>query len=196
MNWDERYSAPGFVYGTAPNDFLAAVAARIPPGRLLSLAEGEGRNAVFLAKRGFQVTAVDGSQVGLAKARQLAATQGVAIATEVVDLADFHIAPGAWDAILACFCHLPPSLRARLHREAVAGLRPGGHFILEAFAKEQLAFGTGGPSDPELLMSLPELQAELAGLSWLHAAALERDVLEGRGHTGRAAVVQLLGVKP
>ena len=170
MNWDERYSAPGYVYGTAPNDFLAAVAARIPPGRLLSLAEGEGRNAVFLAARGFQVTAVDGSPVGLAKAQQLAAAQGVTIVTEVVDLADFHIAPHAWDAILACFCHLPPPLRARLHGEAVAGLKPGGHFILEAFRREQLAYNSGGPADPELLMSLPDLQAEPAGLIWLHAA--------------------------
>lgn len=93
MNWDERYSEPGFAYGTAPNDFLVSVADRIPQGKILSLAEGEGRNAVYLALRGFQVTGVDGSEVGLRKARALATERGVRINTIHADLSDFAIAP-------------------------------------------------------------------------------------------------------
>ena len=113
--WDERFSEPGFAYGTEPNDFLASVADRIPMGRVLSLAEGEGRNAVFLAGLGYEVTAVDSSRVGLAKAEGLAAERGVTIATVNADLADFEIEPGVWQGIISIFCHLPPVVRAAVH---------------------------------------------------------------------------------
>lgn len=195
MNWDERYSEPGFAYGTAPNDFLVSVADRIPQGKILSLAEGEGRNAVYLALRGFQVTGVDGSAVGLRKARTLATERGVRINTIHADLSDFAIAPNEWNGILACFCHTSPALRVALHQAAVRGLKPGGVFVLEAFSKEQLAYGTGGPQALDLLMSLDELKQELAGLEFLHAVQIEREVREGQGHTGLASVVQILGIK-
>ena len=196
MNWDDRYSEPGFAYGTAPNDFLVSVADRIPKGKILSLAEGEGRNAVYLALRGFQVTGVDGSEVGLRKARALAAERGVTIRTIHADLNEFAIAPKEWDGILACFCHTSPALRVALHQAAVRGLKPGGLFVLEAFSKEQLAYKTGGPQSIDMLMSLDDLKQELAGLEFLHAVQIEREVREGQGHTGLASVVQILGIKP
>ncbi len=196
MDWDKRYSEPGFAYGTAPNDFLVSVADRIPRGKILSLAEGEGRNAVYLASLGFDVLAVDGSVVGLRKAVRLAKERGVAIATLVADLGDFRIAPEAWDGIVSCYSHLPSAIRAPLHRAVVKGLKPGGVVVLEAFAKKQLAYGTGGPQSLDMLMSLDELKRELAGLEFVHAAEIERDVREGSKHTGLASVVQILAAKP
>ncbi|MBT0652058.1 class I SAM-dependent methyltransferase [Geomobilimonas luticola] len=195
MDWNERYSEPGFAYGTAPNEFLASVVDRIPKGKILSLAEGEGRNAVYLASRGYEVTGVDGSAVGLSKARELAIQRNVTLATIHADLGEFVIGPEEWDGIIAIYCHLPSAIRIPLHQAAVRGLRPGGVFVLEAFSKEQLAYGTGGPQSLDMLMSLDELKRELAGLELVHAVQVERDVLEGRGHTGLASVVQILGVK-
>lgn len=192
--WDDRYrAAEGYVFGTAPNDFLAAHAAAIPAGPVLCLAEGEGRNAVFLATRGHAVTAVDQSVVGLEKARQLAATRGVALATVAADLAEFAIAPGTWAGIVLIFGHLPAPLRRRIAAQAVAGLQPGGVFLSEVYSPAQLAFGTGGPKDPALLVPLADFRAELGGLEFEIARECERDVIEGPAHSGRAAVVQILG---
>jgi SAM-dependent methyltransferase len=196
MNWDARYSEPGYAYGTAPNDFLREMAGRIPPGPVLCLAEGEGRNAVFLAGLGHAVTAVDASSVGLAKAATLARARAVGLETVHADLADFAIKEGAWAGIVTVFAHLPPALRARLHTAVVKGLRPGGVYLLEAYTPEQLAFGTGGPPDVELLMTADALRRELAGLELEVCREVERDVVEGRFHSGRAAVVQVLGRRP
>ena len=195
MNWDERYSEPGFAYGTAPNEFLISVVDRIQHGKILSLAEGEGRNAVYLASLGYHVTGVDGSDVGLRKAGELAAERGVAITTIHADLGGFEIEPDQWDGIIACYCHLPSAIRIPLHRAAVQGLKQGGVFVLEAFSKEQLGYGTGGPQSLDMLMSLDELEQELAGLEFVHAVQTEREVREGSGHTGLASVIQLLGIK-
>ncbi|MGB9081840.1 MAG: class I SAM-dependent methyltransferase [Desulfuromonadaceae bacterium] len=196
VDWDERYREPGYAYGTMPNDFIVAVSDRIPRGRILSLAEGEGRNAVYLATLGCTVTAVDGSATGLRKAEALAAERSVAITTVVADLGKYMIEPEQWDGIVSCYCHVPSSIRAPLHRAAVRGLKPGGVFVLEAFSKEQLAYNSGGPQDLDLLMSLEDLKYELAGLEFIRAATLERDVREGTRHTGLASVVQVLAVKP
>lgn len=190
--WNDRYAVAGHVYGEAPNAFVAEVAPQIPAGPVLCLAEGEGRNAVHLATLGHRVTALDQSEVGLAKARRLAAARGVEIETVAADLADYSIAVAAWAGIVATFAHLPPALRRRVHRDVVAGLQPGGVFILEAYTPAQLAFGTGGPKLPELLITLADLREELSGLKFLIARELERDVIEGSGHNGRGAVVQIL----
>ncbi|HLP03773.1 MAG TPA: class I SAM-dependent methyltransferase [Opitutaceae bacterium] len=194
--WNERYAATDHIYGTEPNEFLAAVAPRIPPGPVLCLAEGEGRNAVHLATLGHAVTAVDQSEVGLAKAARLAAARGVSLTTVVADLATFRIEPGVWSGIVSIFGHLPRDLRRSVHAAAVRGLAPGGIFILEAYTPAQLALTTGGPKDPARLMQLRELRNELAGLELLVARELERDVREGVGHSGLAAVVQILGRRP
>jgi SAM-dependent methyltransferase len=194
--WDERYGREDFVYGTQPNDHVAAMAHHIPPGPVLCLAEGEGRNAVFLAQRGHAVTAIDLSPVGLAKAQALAASRGVSITTQAVDLAAYTIAPNAWAGIVSTWGHLPPALRRRVNRQVVAGLQPGGVFILEAYTPDQLRHNTGGPKDPDLLMTLAALREELAGLDFLVGRELERDVTEGAFHTGIGAVVQVCARKP
>ncbi len=191
-DWDARYAEPGYAYGTEPNQFLASVAELIPAGPVLCLAEGQGRNAVFLAERGHAVTAVDRSMAGLARANQLARSRGVSIEAVVADLADYAIEPGSWSGIVSIFGHLPQPIRSRLHRAAVRGLRPGGVFVLEAYRPEQLSFGTGGPRDPALLPTLDELRADLAGLELVVAEEREREVMEGRYHTGRAAVVDIV----
>lgn len=193
--WDERYSQPGFAYGTEPNEFLAAAAGRIPVGPVLSIGEGEGRNAAFLAGLGHRVVAVDQSEVGLAKAQKLAADRGLSIETVCADLSAFPIEPGAWAGIVSVFCHLPRRIRRPLYAAAVRGLRPGGVLVLEAYTPEQINRGTGGPKDPDMLPTLAELTEELAGLEFLHARELDREVREGAYHTGVASVVQIIGVK-
>ena len=189
--WNNRYAATHFIYGETPNAFVAEMAPQIPVGPVPCLAEGEGRNAVHLATLGHRVTAVDQSEAGLAKARQLATARGVEIETVLADLGNFTIAPGVWTGIVATFAHLPPAIRFKVHAQSVRGLRPGGVFILEAYTPAQLAFDTGGPKSPELLMTLAGLRDELAGLKLLVGREIERYVIEGDGHTGRGAVVQV-----
>jgi SAM-dependent methyltransferase len=197
--WDQRYDTAEYVFGTAPNDFLAAEAHRIPPGRVLCLGDGEGRNGVHLAALGFEVTSVDASQVGLAKASRLAASRRVAVQTVLADLRTFEAGVGQWQAVVAIFVHLPPDLRVDVHRRAVDALAPGGVFLLEAYTPRHHDIGGhGGPprDQADLLMSLDGLRAELIGLDLVVARELERDVNEGARHSGRSAVVQIVGVKP
>lgn len=196
-DWDARYSEPGWAFGTEPNDFLRDHAYRLRPGSdVLCLAEGEGRNAVFLAGLGHRVHAVDAARVGLEKALQLAQKRAVHITIEVADLDDYSIAPESYDAIISIFAHVPRVTRERVHAHLVAALRPGGVLLLEGYTPAQLLAGTGGPGDAEKLFTLARLQHELQGLEWQLAHEIERDVIEGRYHTGRAAVVQMIGVKP
>lgn len=194
--WDERFTEEGLAYGAEPNDFVREVADRIPGGRVLCLAEGQGRNAVHLAGRGLEVTAMDQSPVGIARAEALARERGVRIATVIASLEVFVIEREAWDGIVSVFAHLPPRLRRRVHRAVADGLRPGGAFVLEAYAPRQLEFGTGGPQDAERLAGVETLVGELAGLEFEIAREVERDVIEGRYHTGRAATVQILARRP
>lgn len=196
--WDERYAEPGYAYGVEPNQFLQEVAERYLPasGRVLCLAEGEGRNAVFLAERGFDVTAVDSSAVGLDKAQRLANERKVELKTVVADLRDFPLGVGAWDGIVSIWCHLPSKLRADLHARAVEALKPGGVFLLEAYSPEQLRYGTGGPGHVDLLVSLDALLGELRGLETVRAESLVRHVSEGKYHEGPSAVVELIARKP
>lgn len=194
--WDKRYDTKEYVYGKNPNDFLASVADGLPAGKTLCIAEGEGRNAVFLAEHGHDVVAVDASAVGLAKARELADERGVQIQTVIADLVNLDIEPDSWDAVVSIFAHVPSETRESLHRKIVRGLRSGGMLVLEAYTPEQISLGTGGPPVVELTMTLEALQRELDGLVFRHAVELQRDVIEGRLHTGTGAVVQLLAVKP
>lgn len=193
--WDERYSAETYAYGKQPNDFLRQNFQQIPPGRVLCLAEGEGRNGVFLAEQGFHVLAVDASRVGLAKAQRLAQEKGVQLETLVADLNDFFIEPDSWDGIVSIFCHLPSPLRHRIHRQVVNGLRPGGVFILEAYTPQQLAYKTGGPPVAELTMQLADVCEEIEGLDIRHGVELVREIHEGDYHNGPGAVVQIVAAK-
>ena len=194
--WDERYASEEYLYGREPNGFLVSMVDHLPKGQVLCLGEGEGRNGVWLARLGFEVTALDASGVGLAKARRLAEEHGVPLHTVHSDLAHYAIEPESWDGVISIFCHTPAELRRRVHRAVVAGLRPGGALILEAYTPRQLEFGTGGPPVVELMMDLDTLRGELAGLELLHAEETEREIHEGRLHTGRGAVVQIVARKP
>jgi SAM-dependent methyltransferase len=195
--WNQRYGEPGFAYGAEPNDFLAENADRLPPGgEILCLAEGQGRNAVFLARLGFRVTGVDGSAVGLEQAKTLAAEHGVEIQTIVADLGEFDLGVARWDGIVSIWCHLPPALRRRVHRGVVAALRPGGLLLLESYTPRQLEYGTGGPREAELMMSIDSARAELSGLDFVSAEEKLREVHEGKYHTGLSAVLQVVARKP
>jgi len=194
--WDERYSSEEYIYGKDPNEFLANAADKIPKGRVLCVAEGEGRNAVFLAEQGYDVIAVDASSVGLEKARKLATERGVSIETIVSDLGQYDIEPESLEGVVSIFAHVPPPVRKELHKKIVNGLRPGGVLILEAYRPDQLKYKTGGPPTAEFMMTLESLEQELKGLSFEYAMELDRDVVEGKFHTGKGAVVQLIGIKP
>jgi SAM-dependent methyltransferase len=193
--WDERYSADEFIYGEEPNDFLRENLHRLPRGRTLCLAEGEGRNGVFLAAAGHDVLAVDQSAVGLAKAERLATSRGVKIRTQVADLATFDPGESEWDAVVSISAHLPSAIRRELHRRIVRALRPGGVFIIEAYTPAQHSTaGVGGPppGHEDMLMSLAALREELAHLEELHGVELVREVNEGAFHSGPGAVVQFI----
>lgn len=194
-DWEARYAEPGYAFGTRPNDFLREQVNHLPPGRVLCLAEGEGRNAVWLAQRGYEVTAVDLSARGLQKARRLASDRKVQIQTIEADLASFPIKAGEWKGIVSIFAHTTAPVRKRIHAAVIAGLAPGGVFLLEAYRPEQAALRTGGPGEDDRLLNLERLKPELGALDWLLAREIERDVVEGKYHTGRSAVVQLVARK-
>ena len=191
-DWDARYAEAGWAFGTEPNDFLREQVQLLPHGRVLCLAEGEGRNAVWLAGQGFEVTAMDLSSAGLEKAQRLASERGVQITTVCADLETYAIEPDSWDGIVSIFAHVPAAVRARVHGAVAGGLVPGGVFLLEAYRPQQIGRGTGGPHDDERMVDLARLRAELGVLEWVIAREVERDVIEGRRHTGTASVVQLV----
>ena len=197
--WDQRYDQDAFVYGTNPNDFLEANCHTIPKGgSVLCLAEGEGRNAVFLATQGYRVTAVDQSEVGLQKAKALAEKNGVEIETVVSDLEHFDLGENIWDGIVSIFAHVPPAIRAKLHKETQSALKKDGVFLLEGFTPRQPQMsGMGGPppSQKELFMSLASLKEELYGLEFVVAQETERALSEGEHHEGLCSVVQIVALK-
>lgn len=195
--WNQRYNEEGFAYGTEPNDFLKSEYCRIAKGgRVLCLAEGEGRNAVFLAKQGYSVTAIDQSSVGLQKAERLATERGVKISTTVTDLADYDLGSEVWDGIVSIAAHVPGLLRKELHTQVVNALKNNGVFILEAYTQRQLEMaGVGGPPHKELFMSLDALKVELEGLEFIIGREVERTISEGKYHQGESAVVQVVACK-
>ncbi|RKF19274.1 class I SAM-dependent methyltransferase [Altericroceibacterium spongiae] len=195
--WDERYAEEGLAYGDAANDFLVQQVSALQPGNCLCLAEGQGRNATWLAQQGFDVTAVDQSATGLAAARDFAAQRGVSIRTEVADLADYDLGEARWDNMVSIFAHMPSVVRKALHSRVARGLKPGGVFLLEAYTPETLqTSGMGGPKEPDLLMTLESLREELQGLEFRVGREIRRDVNEGKYHRGEGAVVQVIARKP
>lgn len=193
--WDERYAQAGYLYGTEPNDFLKENFHKIPKGRVLFLAEGEGRNAVFLARQGYEVTAMDSSAVALEKADSLAQKNNVSLTTLVAGLEDFDLGTEQWDGIVSIFCHLPPALRKNVHDAIVKALKKGGVLLAEAYTPDQLRYKTGGPPVKELLVDLSMLKNELHDLRFVHALETVREVHEGKLHFGKGAVVQIIAVK-
>lgn len=194
--WDQRYSSKTYAYGTKPNDFLVSMFDKLPTGKILCLAEGEGRNAVWLAEQGNEVTVIDASEIGLQKARKLVKARGVKITTVHADLADYDIGMQQWDAIISIFCHLPPELRQNVHRRCVEGLRSEGMILIEAYTPLQLEYRTGGPPTAEMMMNMQSLSSELNSLDFLYLKERIREIHEGEFHNGTGAVVQALAEKP
>jgi SAM-dependent methyltransferase len=195
--WDDRYSAAEYLYGTEPSDFVAERCSVLPAGgEILCLADGEGRNGVFLAKKGMRVTGVDSSAVGLAKAARLAADCKVPYTTTLADLSVWELGEARWDGVVSIWAHLPAPIRAALHPRLARALRPGGVLLLEHYHPRQIGYGTGGPPDPAMMLTLEELDAAFAGWSRVHAFEGERVVIEGNGHGGKSYVTQAILRKP
>ncbi len=194
--WDRLYSHPAQVYGHRPNTFLETnVGFLRPASRVLCLGDGEGRNGVFLAGRGHDVVSLDFSEVGLDKARRLAREKGVSIETRLIDLADWVDLPMAgrpWDAVVDIFCHLPSALRRRVAETATAQSAPGAMLLLEAFTPAQPTMGSGGPTDPDLLVTRADVESDWRDWT-LDVRLVERRIFEGMRHQGLSSVVQALG---
>ena len=191
--WNSRYAEAGFAYGTAPNAFLVSQAHCLRPGmRALAVADGEGRNGVWLAQQGLDVLSVDASEIGLRKAQALAGERNVALRTEVADLFSWKWPVACFDVVVAIFAHFPPSERARLHANMLKALVPGGVLILEAFTMQQLQYQSGGPRAPEMLYSADQLRVDFYGAEMLMLEETLAELDEGPYHRGPAAVVRLL----
>ena len=196
--WDERYAGESFHFGTAPNAFLAAQRHRLPTrGLALAVADGEGRNGVWLAEQGLDVLAVDASPVGLDKSRRLAAERGVSLRYELADLATWDFGHERFDVIAAIFIQFAaPALRARIFKGLREALKPGGLLLLEGYRPEQLAYGTGGPAAVENLYTEAMLREAFASLQIDELAASDTPIHEGRGHDGMSALIDLVARKP
>lgn len=192
--WNERYAGDTYIYGTEPNSFLAEHCGLLA-GPVLSLSEGEGRNAVFLASRGLDVLAVDISPVALEKAKKLAESRGVKIKTVVADLAAFQPGENRYGSVVSIFAHLPSAVRNKLYPLIERSLKPGGTLILEAYSEDQLSRDTGGPKDADMLMTADKLRREFPNLEPVLLREIEREVSEGKGHTGMGSVVQFIARK-
>ncbi|MCK9365655.1 MAG: class I SAM-dependent methyltransferase [Metallibacterium scheffleri] len=191
--WDQRYAADDYHYGTAPNAWLISQAWRLPRiGAALALADGEGRNGVWLAQQGLQTTSLDQSAAGLAKAQHLAQQRGVVLRTVQADLADWVWPESTYAVIASIFVHLPDALRRRTHAGITRALRPGGLLILEAFTPAQLACASGGPRDLALLYTEALLREDFAALELLEVLSGEVLLDEGPGHRGPGQVLRLL----
>lgn len=192
--WDERFAVDEYVFGTEPNDFLVEQSALLR-SPVLSLGEGEGRNAVFLASLGCEVHAVDSSAVGLSKAKALARSRGLEIRTIEADLADYVPPDCHYEAVVSIFAHLPSPVRQQLYSRVARCLKPGGILLIEAYVEAQMHRDTGGPKDVDMLMSEQKLREEFPDFDAVILREVERDVCEGSGHTGKACVVQFMGRK-
>jgi cyclopropane fatty-acyl-phospholipid synthase-like methyltransferase len=192
--WNQRYGVAEYVYGAEPNLFLVEHAQKLR-GPVLSLAEGEGRNAVFLASLGLEVLGVDGSEARLAKAEALAAARGVPIQTQVADLAEVVPREQHYGAVVAIFAHLPSAVRHQLYPRVARCLKPGGLILLESYAEARRYRDTGGTKDLGLLMTPAKVAEEFPHFEPLLLQEVERDVCESRYHRGLAVVVQFIGKK-
>lgn len=195
--WNERYDTEDYVYGTEPNDFLREQVGLIgeAPRKVLCLADGEGRNGVYLAGLGHEVLSVDASAVGLRKAQQLARRKGVPLETRMADLTEHEFPAAAYDAVVSIFCHLPQADRPHLHRQVASALRPGGILILEAYTPAQASRDTGGPGTPDRTPTAAELETAFVDFEIVLSRELDRQVVEGVGHSGLGAVVQFIARK-
>jgi len=195
--WETRFSAPGYWFGTAPNAFLASQAHRLAAGQTaLAIADGEGRNGVWLAKQGLDVLAIDFAPTALAKARALAAERGVALRVEQADLARWEWPVARFDVIAAIFIQFAdPSLRARIFAGIGQALKPGGWLFMQGYRPEQLAYRTGGPDKVENLYTRAMLEVAFEDFASLDIAEHDSVIREGGGHNGMSALIDLVARK-
>jgi 2-polyprenyl-3-methyl-5-hydroxy-6-metoxy-1,4-benzoquinol methylase len=189
--WDTFFDSNEYAYGEHPNDFLRENA-QMFKGKVLCLAEGEGRNAVFLASNGCEVTCIDFSEMALAKARDLAKKKGCTIECICADLSDVDFGNAQWDGIVMIFGHLPPLLRAKVHGAFFKALKPGGKVLIEAYDKDQLPLGTGGPKTLEMLYSAEDLAHDFKAFDNMAIQSVKREIHEGSFHNGKSSVLQVL----
>jgi SAM-dependent methyltransferase len=195
--WDGRFAESPAVYGEAPNAWLVECEAKLAPAaRVLCLAEGQGRNALWLARRGHAVQALDLSAVAMAQLAQAAEAQGLSLEARQQDLADWQPTPASVDAVVIVFAHFPPSLRARVHAAAATALRPGGWLVLECFAREQLGRSSGGPRELDWLFDEDVLRVDFAGLQIERLERIDDVLDEGAFHQGQAVRWRLLARRP
>ncbi len=195
--WDARFGAPDYLFGTAPNAFLASQRHLLKAGqRALAVADGEGRNGVWIARQGLDVLSVDFSPVALAKAQKLATEAGVTLQTECADLSRWNWTPPRFDIVVAIFIQFaPPPLRAVLFQGMKDALRPGGLILLEGYRPEQLDYKTGGPPHAENLYTGTLLREAFGDMTILHLAEYDAEISEGTGHKGMSALIDLVARK-
>ncbi len=200
QRWDERYSQTEFAYGTEPNHFFREQLNQFKPGNILCAAEGEGRNAVYAATKGWQASAFDISQEGCKKAMQLAAANNVVIDYRVGELDQLGFKPESFEALALIYAHFPANIKSDLHKKLIKLLKPGATVIFEAFSKKHLEYiakneQVGGPRELDMLFSFEEIQADFAGFEILELTETEVQLNEGLFHNGLGSVVRFVGRK-
>jgi SAM-dependent methyltransferase len=195
--WEARFAAPGYHFGTEPNAFLRSKAGLLKRGqKALSIADGEGRNGVFLAEQGLDVLTMDFSPTALAKARALAKDRGVTIRTEQADLDTWQWPAGAFDVVVAIFFQFcAPPLRTRVFDNIKRALKPGGLLLMEGYTPKQRQYKTGGPSEVENLYTRELLEKSFADFANIEIAEYDAEIHEGPGHGGMSALIDLVGRK-
>lgn len=193
--WNDRFKNEKYVYGTEPNVFLKEKQSLLS-GEVLSIAEGEGRNAVFLADQGLSVTAWDYAEYGLDKVDKLAAKQNVRVNTELVDLAEAQWQQNRWDGIVNVFGHFPGEIRHKTIKGVKEALKPGGYFIAEVYSHYQIPYGSGGPKEVDFLYRPEDFLQEFSDWRIVHFFMGEVIRHEGDLHNGLSHVIQFIGQKP
>jgi len=195
--WETRFRPPDYVFGKGPNTFLKTQAHRLRPGQLaLSVADGEGRNGVWLAERGLDVLAIDFSPAALAKARALAQERSVMLRTEVADITKWRWPEAAFDVVVAIFIQVVfPAERAILFANLKRALKLGGHLLMQGYRVEQLAYRTGGPPEPERLYTRALLEEAFGDMTELEIREHDSAISEGTGHVGMSALIDLVAKK-
>ena len=194
--WDQRYSEPGFAYGMEPNAFFVEVLDSLTPGRLLLPGEGEGRNAIYAAGNGWEVSAFDQSIVARDKAREWAASMDLQFDYRLASMEEFFCPDPIFDLIAIIYIHLLPESRLQVHRQLSACLKPGGKIIMECFHKNQLRYGTGGPPIEELLYQENDIRSDFTALDIDLCEEQVLDIFQGKYHSGKSSVVRLIANKP
>lgn len=200
QKWNERYAEAGYAYGSAPNEFFKSQLELLPTGKILLPADGEGRNGIYAAQLGWEVTSFDISIEGRKKAMQLANDQGVEIDYLVGDFRTFDLKPKYYDVLALVYAHFPAQDKSVFHRKLSTYLKPGGTVIFEGFSKSHLALvqenpSVGGPRNISMLFSLEEMKTEFTNFNFHYLKEETIDLHEGKYHNGLGAVIRMVAKK-